>query len=66
MTATRRSRPRACSAQKYVGLGAGGSGTYLANGTQIQVTQSALVLENLVNKLFAGFAGKKEGGDAKQ
>ncbi len=51
---------------KYVGLGAGGSGTYLANGTQIQVTQSALVLENLVNKLFAGFAGKKEGGDAKQ
>jgi phospholipid/cholesterol/gamma-HCH transport system substrate-binding protein len=49
---------------KYVGLGAGGSNTYLANGTQIQVTQSALVLENLVNKLFAGFAGKKE-GDAK-
>ena len=49
---------------KYVGLGAGGSGTYLANGTQIQVTQSALVLENLINKLFAGMAGKKE-GDAK-
>ena len=49
---------------KYVGLGAGGSGTYLANGTQIQVTQSALVLENLVNKLFAGIAGKKD-GDAK-
>lgn len=49
---------------KYVGLGAGGANTYLANGTQIQVTQSALVLENLVNKLFAGFAGKKE-GDAK-
>ena len=49
---------------KYVGLGAGGSNTYLANGTQIQVTQSALVLENLVNKLFAGIAGKKD-GDAK-
>jgi len=49
---------------KYVGLGAGGSGTYLANGTQIQVTQSALVLENLVNKLFAGMAGRKD-GDAK-
>ena len=45
---------------KYVGLGAGGSNTYLANGTQIQVTQSALVLENLVNKLFASFAGKKD------
>ena len=45
---------------KYVGLGAGGSSTYLANGTQIQVTQSAIVLENLVNKLFASFAGKKD------
>ena len=49
---------------KYVGLGAGGSTSYLANGTQIQFTQSALVLENLVNKLFAGFAGKKD-SDAK-
>jgi phospholipid/cholesterol/gamma-HCH transport system substrate-binding protein len=50
---------------KYIGLGAGGSGTYLAEGGQIQFTQSALVLENLVNKLFASFAGKKD-GDAKQ
>ena len=50
---------------KYVGLGPGGSSAYLANGTQIQVTQSALVLENLVNKMFAGFAGKKD-ADAKQ
>jgi phospholipid/cholesterol/gamma-HCH transport system substrate-binding protein len=50
---------------KYVGLGPGGSTTYLANGTQLQFTQSALVLENLVNKLFAGIAGKKD-SDAKQ
>jgi phospholipid/cholesterol/gamma-HCH transport system substrate-binding protein len=50
---------------KYVGLGSGGSGTYLAEGGQIQFTQSALVLENLVNKMFASFAGKKD-GDAKQ
>jgi phospholipid/cholesterol/gamma-HCH transport system substrate-binding protein len=50
---------------KYVGLGGGGSGTYLAEGSQIQFTQSALVLENLVNKMFANFAGKKD-GDAKQ
>ena len=49
---------------KYVGLGPGGSSAYLANGTQIQMTQSALVLENLVNKMFAGFAGKKD-ADAK-
>jgi len=33
--------------------------------SQIQFTQSALVLENLVNKLFAGIAGKKD-SDAKQ
>lgn len=45
---------------KYVGLGAGGSTTYLANGSQIQFTQSALVLENLVNKLFAGIAGGRK------
>jgi phospholipid/cholesterol/gamma-HCH transport system substrate-binding protein len=50
---------------KYVGLGAGGSSTYLANGTQIQFTQSALVLENLVNKLFAGIAGKKDSDEKK-
>ena len=49
---------------KYVGLGAGGSTSYLANGGQIPFTQSALVLENLVNKLFAGFAGKQD-ADAK-
>lgn len=45
---------------KYVGLGAGGAATYLQDGGQIELTQSALVLENLVNKLFAGFAGKKD------
>lgn len=49
----------------YVGLGAGGSPTYLANGSQVQFTQSALVLENLVNKFFANMAGKKD-SDAKQ
>jgi len=46
---------------KYVGIGAGGGATYLTDGSQIELTQSALVLENLVNKLFAGLAGKKEG-----
>lgn len=51
---------------KYVGLGAGGSTTYLASGTRIQFTQSALVLENLVNKFFAGAAGNKKDSDAKQ
>jgi phospholipid/cholesterol/gamma-HCH transport system substrate-binding protein len=43
---------------KYVGLTPGGSETYLRDGGQIQFTQSALVLENLVNKMFATLAGK--------
>ena len=50
---------------KYIGIGPGGATTFLAEGGQIQFTQSAIVLENLVNKLFAGMAGKKD-GDAKQ
>jgi phospholipid/cholesterol/gamma-HCH transport system substrate-binding protein len=45
---------------KYVGIGPGGAETYLADGGQIELTQPALVLENLVNKLFAGFVGKKD------
>ncbi len=44
---------------KYVGIGPGGSETYLKNGSQIEFTQSAIVLENLVNKLFASFASGK-------
>lgn len=48
---------------QYVAIGAGGSETYLKNGSQIQFTQPAFVLENLVNKLFASFASKpSEGG----
>ena len=47
---------------KYVGIGAGGAATYLAEGSQIELTQSALVLENLVNKLFSSIASKTDGG----
>jgi phospholipid/cholesterol/gamma-HCH transport system substrate-binding protein len=43
---------------KYVGLEAGGSETYLASGGQIENTQSAMVLEKLINKLFATIASK--------
>lgn len=46
---------------KYVGLTPGGSDTFLKNGSHIDQTQSAIVLENLINKLFASFANK--GGD---
>jgi phospholipid/cholesterol/gamma-HCH transport system substrate-binding protein len=43
---------------KYVGLSPGGSDTYLKNGSHIDQTQSAIVLESLINKLFASFANK--------
>lgn len=41
---------------KYVGIGPGGSDVYLAEGSEIEFTQSAIVLESLVNKFFANFA----------
>ena len=43
---------------KYVGIGAGGSNTFLKEGSQITLTQSALVLENLINKFFSSQASK--------
>jgi len=44
---------------KYVGLDAGGSETYLSDNGRIDNTQSAMVLEKLVNRLFAAFAGSR-------
>jgi phospholipid/cholesterol/gamma-HCH transport system substrate-binding protein len=43
---------------KYIGIGAGGSETFLKEGSQITLTQSALVLENLINKFFSSAASK--------
>lgn len=45
---------------KYVGLSAGGSDTFLKQGSEVTFTQSAIVLESLINKLFASIAGKKD------
>jgi phospholipid/cholesterol/gamma-HCH transport system substrate-binding protein len=45
---------------KYIGISAGGSETYLKNGSEIEQTQSAIVLESLINKFFAGYASKGE------
>ena len=54
---------------QYVGITPGGAETYFKDGDQIELTQSAVVLENLISKyLFdkAGQAGdKKPEGDAK-
>src|SRR5688572_15172985 len=49
---------------KYIGLSPGGSETYLRDGGQIEFTQSAIVLESLVNKFFANMASK--GSDTPQ
>jgi len=49
---------------KYLGIDAGGSETYLAAGGQIENTQSAMVLEKLVNRLFSAFADR--GSDSKE
>jgi len=52
---------------KYVGIDAGGSETYLAADGQIENTQSAMVLEKLVNRLFAAFASRGDSTeDAKE
>ena len=46
---------------QYVGISPGGLSSYLKNGSQILQTQSAIVLENLINKFFANFAGGSGG-----
>lgn len=43
---------------KYIGISPGGSEEYLKDGSQIAFTQSAIVLESLVNKFFANIASK--------
>jgi phospholipid/cholesterol/gamma-HCH transport system substrate-binding protein len=51
---------------KYVGLDAGGTETYLAAGSQIENTQSAMVLEKLINRLFSAFASKGSSDTAEE
>ena len=51
---------------KYIGLSPGGLDTYLKDGSHIDQTQSAIVLESLINKLFANFASKGGGGENEQ
>jgi phospholipid/cholesterol/gamma-HCH transport system substrate-binding protein len=49
---------------KYIGLSPGGLDTYLKDGSSIDHTQSAIVLESLINKVFANFSSK--GGEDSQ
>jgi len=48
---------------KFIGLTAGGAETYLKDKDQIDFTQSAFVLENLIGQLLANFS-KTSGSDA--
>ncbi len=43
---------------KYIGLSPGGLDTYLKDGGSIDQTQSAIVLESIINKFFANYASK--------
>jgi phospholipid/cholesterol/gamma-HCH transport system substrate-binding protein len=43
---------------KYIGFSPGGSDTNFKDGGRVEQTQSAIVLESLINKLFASFADK--------
>src|SRR5215831_16334394 len=44
---------------KYIGLSPGGLDTYLKDGGHIDQTQSAIVLESLINKFFANYSSGK-------
>ena len=44
---------------QYIGMTAGGSETFYKDGDQIELTQSALVLENLISKFLVNFAEGK-------
>ncbi|HEY4646514.1 MAG TPA: outer membrane lipid asymmetry maintenance protein MlaD [Steroidobacteraceae bacterium] len=48
---------------QYIGIGPGGSETYLKDRDQIEFTQSAIVLENLISKFLFGLAGKDDKGE---
>ncbi len=49
---------------KYVGISPGGLESYLKEGGRIDQTQSAIVLESLINKFFASYSSKGAGEGA--
>ena len=51
---------------KYIGIGPGGSDTFLKESSEIQLTQSAIVLEKLVSKFLFSQAENTGGGEADQ
>ena len=49
---------------KYIGLSPGGDDQFLKNGSVIEQTQSAIVLESLMNKFFASYSSRKGSDDS--
>jgi phospholipid/cholesterol/gamma-HCH transport system substrate-binding protein len=47
---------------KYIAFSPGGSDMSFKDGARVEQTQSAIVLESLINKLFASFADKSGSG----
>jgi phospholipid/cholesterol/gamma-HCH transport system substrate-binding protein len=47
--------------ENYVGLEAGAKNSYLKNGDEIRITQSALVLENLIGQFLVNQAQQNRG-----
>jgi len=45
---------------QYIGLQAGGSDTFLEEGSEVLFTQSAIVLENLIGKFLVNAGSKEE------
>lgn len=43
---------------KYIGIGPGGSDTYFADGSEVEITQSAVVLEDLIGKFMFSSSGQ--------
>ncbi len=49
---------------KYIGISPGGLDSYLKDGSRIEQTQSAIVLESLINKFFANYTSKSSDGQS--
>ncbi len=49
---------------KYIGISPGGLDTYLKNGSTIDQTQSAIVLESLINKFFANVSNSSSSSNS--
>ena len=45
---------------QYIGIEPGGLDEYLKDGSELTLTQSAIVLENLIGQFLAGSSGKDD------